>query len=467
VFVSSDFKNAIVKGGVSMATEAKRLPPGPKPLIPVSTLLAYRRDRFGFFTRLAREYGDLVYFKLGPQPAFLLNNPDYIRDVLITHNKNFMKSEGAQRSKRLLGDGLATSEGEVHLRQRRLMQPSFHRQQIAAYAATMVEYAARMRAGWKDGETLEVSREMMRLTLAIASKTFFDADVDSEADEIGDAFTEAISLFHFLALPYSRFLEKLPLPVMRRFQNARERLDATIYRMIEERRRSDSERSDLLSLLIRARDEEGDGKGMTDEQLRDEMMTIFFAGHETTANGLTWTWYLLSQNPEVEARLHREIAEVLQGRLATAEDYPKLKYTEMVIAESMRLYPPAWVTARRAVDDYQINDYFIPARSILLMSQWLMHRNEKYYPDPLKFDPERWRPEAREARPKFSYFPFGGGPRVCIGEHFAWMEGVLVLATLAQRWQLRLVEGHPVEAQPIVTLRPKYGMKMIVTTKDT
>jgi cytochrome P450 len=445
-----------------MATAADRLPPGPRPLIPATNLIAMNRDRCGFLTRLAREYGDLVYFKLGPQPVFLLNHPDYIRDVLVTHNKNFMKGEGLQRAKRLLGEGLLTSEGEFHLRQRRLSQPAFHRQQIAGYAATMVDYAARMRDGWREGEMLEMSREMMRLTLAIAGKTLFDAEVESEADEIGDALSKAMSLFNHLTVPFSHLLEKLPLPAVRRFQKARERLDVTIYRMIEERRRNGGDRGDLLSILIRARDEEGDGTGMTDLQLRDEMMTIFLAGHETTANALTWTWYLLSQNPEVETKLHREIDEVLRGRLPVAEDYPRLSYTEMVFAESMRLYPPAWIIGRRALNDYQINGYLIPARSILLMSQYLMHRNEKYFTDPLKFDPERWRPEAKESRPKFCYFPFGGGPRVCIGEHFAWMEGVLVIATTAQRWKMRLMEGHPVEPHPIVTLRPKYGMKMVI-----
>jgi cytochrome P450 len=447
-----------------MAT-VKRLPPGPRPLISTSNLFAMHRDRFGFITRLAREYGDLVYFKLGPQPAFLLNHPDYIRDVLVTHNKNFMKGEGLQRAKRLLGEGLLTSEGEVHLRQRRLAQPAFHRQQIAGYAATMVDYAARMRALWKDGESLEMWREMTHLTLAIAGKTLFDADVESEADEIGDALTTLMSLFSSTSLPFVHLIEKLPLPGVKRFHNARERLDATIYRMIDERRRNGGDRGDLLSMLTKARDEEGDGTGMTDLQLRDEMMTIFLAGHETTANALTWTWYLLAQNPDVEAKVYRELDEVLQGRLPSAEDYPKLSYTEMVFAESMRLYPPAWIIGRRALNDYQIDGYFIPAQSLLLMSQWLMHRNEKYFADPLKFDPERWRPEARESRPKFTYFPFGGGNRVCIGEHFAWMEGVLVIATVAQRWKMRLVEGHTVEPHPIVTLRPKYGMKMIVSSR--
>lgn len=429
-------------------------------MFPMASVFSLRRDPLGFFSRLAREYGEVVYFRLGPQPVFLLGHPDHIRDVLITNNQNFIKSEGLQRAKRLLGEGLLTSEGEFHLRQRRLAQPAFHRQRIVGYASTMVEYAARMGDQWRDGDERDIAREMMRLTLGIAGKTLFDTDVESEADEIGDALTQMMAMFNRLTLPFSQLLEKLPLPATRRFQKARDRLDATIYRMIDERRRSEKDRGDLLSMLIQARDEEGDGAGMTDDQLRDEAMTIFLAGHETTANALTWTWYLLSQNPEVESKFHAEIDQVLKGRLPTAEDYSLLHYTEMVFAEALRLYPPAWVIGRRALNDYQIGDYHVPARSILLMSQYIIHHNPQYFPDPFRFDPERWTPEAKESRPRFSYFPFGGGPRVCIGEGFAWMEGVLVMATLAQKWKMRLSPGHPVELQPIVTLRPKYGMKM-------
>lgn len=443
-----------------MVTTARSLPPGPKQLFPVLNLLALRRDRLKFVTSLARDYGEVAYFKLGSQPVVLLNQPDHIRDVLITHNKNFIKGEGLQRAKRLLGEGLLTSEGEFHLRQRRLAQPAFHRQRIFGYATTMVDYAARMSDDWQAGETRDLAREMMRLTLGIAGKTLFGAGVESEADEIGEALSESMQLFNRLMLPFAKLMERLPLPSTRRFQKSRERLDATIYRMIEDRRKGSEDHGDLLSMLINARDEEGDGTGMTDLQLRDEAMTIFLAGHETTANALTWTWYLLSQHPEIEARFHAEVDQALNGRLPVAEDYPKLRYTEMILAESMRLYPPAWIIGRRALDDYQIGDYHVPARAIILMSQWVMHHTEKYYSEPFKFDPERWTPEARESRPKFSYFPFGGGPRLCIGEHFAWMEGVLVLATIAQRWKLRLSPGHPVELEPIVTLRPKYGMQM-------
>lgn len=448
-----------------MSTAARRVPPGPNPFIPAINLFSLRRDPLGFLLRLEREYGEVAFFKLGPQPVYLISNPDYIRDILITHNRNFMKGEGLQRAKRLLGEGLLTSEGEFHLRQRRLVQPAFHRQRIAGYAGTMVEYTARLAGKWQGGQTVDVAREMMRLTLAIAGKTLFDADVESEADEIGDALGRMMQQFNRLTLPFSQLLEKLPLPSTRRFLQGRERLDRTIYRIIDERRRSGRDHGDLLSMLVAARDEEGDGSGMSDEQLRDEAMTIFLAGHETTANALTWTWYLLSQNPEAERRLHAEIDQVIGDRLPTAEDFPRLKYAEMVFAESMRIYPPAWLIGRRALGDYNVGEYAIPARSILLTSQYVMHHNPKYFPDPERFDPERWLPEARESRPQFSYFPFGGGPRLCIGEHFAWMEGVLVLATLARKWRLRLAPGHPVEMQPLVTLRPKYGMKMTIESR--
>ncbi len=426
-----------------------------------------RRDRIGFLTEITREYGDLAYFKLGPQPVFLLNHPDYIRDVLITHNKEFMKGRGLDVAKRLLGKGLLTSEGEFHLRQRRLAQPAFHRQRIAGYATTMVDYAARMGEGWRHGETRDIARDMMRLTLAIAGKTLFGTDVESEADEIGDALSQAMSMFNQLMLPFWQVLEMLQTPSSRRFLKARARLDATIYRIIDERRRSGKDHGDLLSMLMQARDEEGDGTGMTDEQLRDEAMTIFLAGHETTANALAWTWYLLSQHPEIEAKFHAEVDEILNGRLPAAEDYPRLRYTEMVLAESMRLYPPAWIIGRRALNDYRIGNYRIPARSMLLMSQYLMHHDERYFPEPFKFDPLRWTPEAKDSRPKFSYFPFGGGTRICIGEHFAWMEGVLVMAAIAQRWKMRLVPGHPVEMQPLVTLRPKHGMMMTILSRSS
>jgi len=442
-------------------------PPGPKRRFLGTGFIAFRRDPIAFIQNMAREHGDISYFRMGPQDVYFLNHPDYIRDVLVTHQQNFTKGRALQRSKRLLGEGLLTSEGEFHRRQRRLAQPAFHRQRIASYGAVMTEYATRMSDNWRDGETLDISREMMRLTLGIVGETLFDTDVEAEADEIGEALTSIVKLFNTMMMPFSELLEKLPLPQNRRFVRAKERLDATIYRMIEERRRSGENQGDLLSMLMHARDEEGDGAGMTDKQIRDEALTIFLAGHETTANAMTWTWYLLSENPDVEARLHAEIDSVLAaGRPPTFEDVAQLRYTEMVLAESMRLYPPAWAIGRLSINEHEIAGYTMPPRSLVLVSPYVIQHDARYFPDPERFDPERWTPEAREARPQFSYFPFGGGARRCIGEGFAWMEGILLIATLARAWCLRHVPDHRVALQPAITLRPKHGMLMTLEKRS-
>ncbi|HSB12558.1 MAG TPA: cytochrome P450 [Blastocatellia bacterium] len=427
----------------------------------VGHLIGFRRNPLAFLEGLAKR-GDVVHFRMGPQEIYLLNHPDCIRDVLVTNNRNFVKSRGLQIAKKFLGESLLTSEGEFHRRQRRLAQPAFHRQRINAYAAVMTDYAVQTRERWREGETLDMAQEMMRLTLAIVGKTLFDADVESEASEIGAALTNIMQLFERITNPLGPLLERLPLPSNIRWLKAKQRMDSTIYRIINERRATGVDRGDLLSMLLLAQDEEGDGGRMTDVQLRDEAMTLFVAGHETTANALTWTWYLLSEHPDVEARLHAEIDDILAGKLPTADDVARLRYTEMVFAESMRLYPPAWTLGRRVLSDYQIDGYVIPANSIVLMSPWVMHHDSRYFPEPFKFDPERWTTEARESRPKFSYFPFGGGPRVCIGEQFAWMEGVLLISTIAQQWRLRLAAGHPVDTKPMITLRPRYGMRMFV-----
>jgi len=330
----------------------------------------------------------------------------------------------------------------------------------------MTAYGSQTCARWRDGDTLDMSAEMMQLTLGIVGKTLFDADVVSDAQEVGEAMTVVMDLFNTITIPFFELIQKLPLPQLRRFDTAKARLDAIIYRLIEQRRLAGEDRGDLLSMLLLAQDTEVDGGGMTDEQLRDELMTIFLAGHETTANALTWTWYLLSQNPEAEARLHEEIDRVLEGRLPDFDDVAKLKYTEMVLAESMRLYPPAWALGRLAMEDFEIGGYVVPRKSLVLMSQFVMHRDPRYFADPLKFDPDRWTTEARESRPQFSYFPFGGGPRRCIGEGFAWMEGILLIATIARQWQMRLVPNHPVVLKPVITLRPKYGMRMTVIRRQ-
>src|SRR6266851_4738119 len=438
-------------------------PPGPK-LSLVASLLY--RPGFGnpleFFTDVARTYGDIASYHIAGEQLFLVNDPQLIKDILVTHHKNFTKSRGLERTKRLLGNGLLTSEGAVHLRQRRLMQPAFHRDRIAAYGRTMVEYADRMRTAWTDGATLDVAREMNRLTLSIVGKTLFDADVESQAAEAGEALTGVIESFWMMMLPFADLLERLPVPKLRRARIARARLDRIIYGMIAERRASGRDHGDLLSMLLAAQDEDDHGM-MTDSQVRDEAMTIFLAGHETTANALMWTWYLLSGAPDVASTLHDEVDRVLQGRLPDVADIGSLPYIERVVTESMRLYPPAWLIGRRAIADYPIGPYVAAARSILVMSPYIIQRDARYYAEPERFNPDRWTPEFKASLPKFAYFPFGGGPRQCIGESFAWMELILIVATIAQRWDLRLVPGHPVELQPLITLRAKHGMRMTVT----
>jgi cytochrome P450 len=402
---------------------------------------------------------------MGGENVFLVSDPQLIKDILVTHNRNFTKSRGLERTKRLLGNGLLTSEGAFHLRQRRLMQPAFHRERIAAYGRTMVEHGARLRDGWTDGTTLDIAGEMMRVTLSIAGKTLFDVDVEAQAVEVGQALTDTMESFWTMMLPFADVLERLPIPTLRRARIARAKLDALVYGMIAERRKSGRDHGDLLSMLLKAQDED-DGSIMTDRQVRDEAMTIFLAGHETTANALTWTWYLLSQNAGAEQRLHAEIARVLGDRLPTIADLPALTFTEQVATESMRLYPPAWIIGRRAIDEYRLGEYVAPARSILVMSQWVVQRDARFFADPERFAPDRWTPEFKASLPKFAYFPFGGGPRQCIGESFAWMELVLLIATIAQRWRLSLVPGHPVELQPVVTLRTKHGMRMTVSRRS-
>ncbi len=440
---------------------AVQRPPGPKSVRPLlGVLTPFRKDPPGYLLRKAREYGDLVYLPLARQRAYLVNRPEWIRDILVTHQSNFVKSRILERAKVLLGEGLLTSEGEFHTRQRRLVQPAFHRDRMAHYGAEMVACAAQARDRWKPGSILDIASEMPRLTLAIVGRTLFSADISSEAEGIGRAMTEVLSLFDTLLMPFSEWLQKLPFPATRRFERARDTLDHVIYKLIAERRSSGEDKGDLLSMLLLAQDE--DRGGMTDKQVRDEALTLLIAGHETTANALLWSWYLLSQNPEAEARLRTELATVLEGRLPVFDDLAKLPYTTGVFSEALRLFPPAWAMGRRAKQDYSIGEYTIPAGSILLISPWVSHRDPRWFPDPEKFDPTRWSSEQREKLPKFAYFPFGGGARVCIGERFAWSEGVLVLATLAQRWRMRLAPDQKVDTRAVITLRSRYPMNMIV-----
>jgi cytochrome P450 len=421
----------------------------------IGLLRDFQRDAPGVLLKAQRAHGDLVRINLGSQEIYEVSHPDWIRDIFVTHQHNFTKSRMLQRAMVLLGEGLLTSEGQHHTRQRRLVQPAFHRDRLKGYGESMVECARQTRDQWKPGATYDIAREMNRLTLAIVAKTLFSADVSDNADEIGAALTEVLGLFEMVLMPFSEILEKMPIPAVRRFKKARATLDRIIYGIIADRRKNPRDTGDLLSMLLLARDAETDGasanKGMTDQQVRDEAMTLFLAGHETTANALAWTWYLLAQNPEAEAKLHAS----LPAHEITYDDLPTLKYAEQVFAESMRLYPPAWGIGRRNIEPYKIGDHELPARSIILMSPYVVHRDPRWFQDPETFRPERFE---SDDRPKFSYFPFGGGARVCIGERFAWMEGVLLLATLAQRWKIRVVEGHPVETRALITLRPKHGI---------
>jgi cytochrome P450 len=428
------------------------IPPGPKRAL-FGSLIAPGRDTLGLLEGLARDYGDIVFFKLSGERAYLLNDPEHIRDVLITNQRNFTKSRGLERAKKFLGEGLLTAEGSQHLRRRRLIQPAFHRERIAGYGKVMVEHAVRMSEQWQEG-CRDVSKDMMRVTLSIVGKTLFSTDVESKADEVGVALTEVMSTFFLNLLPMSDYLEMLPIPAIRRAKAARTRLDALIFQMIASRRANGGDAGDLLSTLLATE--------LSDREVRDESLTLLLAGHETTANALTWTWYLLSQHPDVEARLHQEIDTVLAGRRATVDDIPRLPFVERVVTEAMRLYPPAWIVGRRAIEAYRLADYIVPPRAILFMSPYLTHRDRRFFPNPERFDPDRWTPEFKAALPAFAYFPFGGGARRCIGDQFAWMELTLLVATFAQTWKMRLVPNHPVAPQPLVTLRAKHGMMMKV-----
>ena len=418
-----------------------------------------RRNPLTFLEEVAR-YGPVAQFRIGPQLIFLLSDPAGIEDVLITHASSFAKGRALERAKRTLGEGLLTSEGAFHLRQRRLVQPAFHKARVAGYAEAMTRAAVAARDRWVDGAPLDLSAEMNRLTLAIVSDTLFGAQVGNNSDtaRVQQAITDVMEMFDLVLVPFGDWLVHLPLPRMRRYRAAQGALDEVVYGIIAARRASGEDRGDLLSMLLHAQDTEGTGGGMTDRQLRDEVITLFLAGHETTANALSWTWVLLARHPEVEQRLHAELDAVLQGRAPSADEVTQLPWTRAVVAESMRLYPPAWTLGRRALEDYHWGGHDIPKGSLILMSQWIVHRDPNFWPEPDRFMPERWQREVTD-RPRFAYFPFGGGNRVCVGESFAWTEAMIVLATLAGRWRLTLDPGHPIEPHPLITLRTRHGVR--------
>jgi cytochrome P450 len=421
-------------------------------------LLDLGRDPLGFLTHCAHNYGEIVPLRLGLTATCLLVNPEHIEQVL-KDTDAFIKSRGFRVLKTLLGEGLLTNEGESWFRQRRLAQPVFQQKRIAGYGQIMVDYTEQMLSNWESEQEIDIHAEMMRLTLNIVMKCIFDRDVsEGEAQDVAHALDITMNWFESKRKQNFIVWEWFPRPENIRYRNAIARMDESIYKLIADKRQN-SGSTDLLSLLMEAKDED-DGSSMNDKQLRDEVATLMLAGHETTANALSWTWMLLAQHPECDRKLTEELQTVLKGRPPTVADLPKLRYTEQIIKESLRLYPPVSIFGREAVSDYILDDYCIPAGCVVTISQWVMHRHSKYFDRPEDFVPERWENDLEKRLPRGVYIPFGDGPRICIGKGFAMMEAVLLLATIAQKYSLSLIEDSPIIPQPSITLRPEQGIQV-------
>lgn len=439
---------------------ATALPPGPRGFKGFCAGISFFRNPLRMLEQLPAAYGDIAHLGFGKTHAIILTHPDQMRDVLVMRNKNFIKS--SPHLAPLVGNGLFISNGDFHMRQRRLMQPAFRQERLTGYGALMVECAQARGQRWQAGTQLNIHREMLELTQVIVARALLGTNLEVEADNFAHAMTVALESNLLMdRLPLPGFIKRLVSP-SGKFLKARGQLDDTIRRGIDEHRKNPREQHDLLAMLLAAQDTEGGTGGLTDEQVRDEAVTLFMAGHETTAAALTWTWYVLSQNPEAEARLHAEVDSVLSGRPPEVADMPRLPFVRQVITESLRLYPPFWILKRIAVEEFQLGDYTIPAGSAILLNTWQLHHDPRWYPDPWRFDPDRMTPEAQATRDRYTFVPFAAGPRECIGEHFAWMEMTLVLATLSQKWRLRLAPGQVVTPVAKVSLRPKGGMPMMV-----
>jgi len=485
-----------------MDKEITKYPPGPTSKMPGKLVRQFIKDPINTLSKISQEYGEIAYFKLGPkQRVYFINNPDYIEKILIYDHRNFKKGPRLQAAKFLLGEGLVTSEGDFHDQQRRLIQPIFHPKRITEYGKIMTDFGIRFRDKWKNGSIIDVAKEMMALTLGVISKSVLSYDVESEADQVGKWLTTTRNYSKRLQSPIGHVIDKIPiLPAPRVARKAKEGLDSLVYGLISDRRKQDPSHQeelsdnkgydDLLSKLMEAQESNmtaaaspnGNRKAqtpandkMSDKQVRDEVMTIFIAGHETTSNALTWTFYLLSQYPDIEKKLHDEIDTVLGtidengnkvSRIPTSDDIPKLQYTEKVLRESMRVYPPVWSIGRYVENDYSVGEYTIPAGSSIILSQYAMHHDSRYYVEAEQFNPDRWTEDFKSRLPRFSYFPFGGGIRGCIGESFAWIEGILVLATISEKWKMSLVPGQRIGLDAAITMRPKYGMKMKLTQRS-
>lgn len=432
-------------------------PPGPKPHWLIGNMPLASSDPLSTFSNWAKEYGDIFYYRAAWLHVYFLNHPDLIDAVLVRNYQNFLKDRVVRKSRWFFGEGLLTNEGSSWLRQRRLSQPAFHRERIASYGNAMTDYTQRMLSTWSDGETRDIHHEMMNLTFKIVVRTLFNVEPE-EVTGISAAMNILMRTSTGIRLLLPPIARYLPTREMIGFRRAVGQLDDTVYKIIATRRTQRQDSGDLLSMLLQVRDE--DGSGMSDKQVRDEVLTFMLAGHETTALALSWTWHLLAQHPECENKLHQELSSVLGARTPAFSDLTQLPYTERVIKESMRLYPPAWSVARTVISDFELRGYRIPAGANIVMSQWIMHHDPRYFDQPEKFDPDRWLSERMQKLPRFAYFPFGGGPRQCIGNSFAMMEAMLLLATIAQQVRMEPASAAPVIAVPSFTLRPKNGLPM-------
>jgi cytochrome P450 len=436
-------------------------PPG-RPIL--GNLVEFGRDPLAFLTSCAREYGDIVGIRLGSWPARLFNHPDLAEELFITHNRSFVKHRFFWRHvEAMFGEGLLTAEGDVWLRRRRLAQPAFHRDRIDGYARVMVDLAERTADGWEAGQTRDMHHEMMELTLRIVVRTLFGVEAPADVARLGKAFDVAV---HEIAARFRRpfrIPDAIPTPGNLRYRRTLRLINAFILRVITDRRQGRGEGDDLLSMLLHAQDE--DGSSMTDQQVRDEAVTLFLAGHETTAIALSWAWMLLSQHPAADARLAEELDVALDGRAPTPVDMPQLPYTHAIVQETLRLYPPAWVIGREAVTPCDIGGTRIETGTTIFVSPWVIHRDRRYYECPEEFHPERWLDGARSRLPKFAYLPFGGGPRLCIGSGFAITEATLVLATIARRFRPRLRGAQTIAPFPSITLRPAEPMWMALEAR--
>ena len=445
-----------------MSTDA--IPPGPKGLPILGSVIPFFKDTLSFLKDTASHYGDIAYFQLGNRNIYMLNHPDDIQDVLITNNRNFSKSRALQRAKLVVGEGLLTSEGDTHLKNRRIIQPIFHNKVIPEFAETMVGFTEDYINGWKDSSTVNIHREMMEITQQIVVKTLFDSELE-DSNRLINALTYIMNQFPRFLFPYSEYLDKIPIPSNLKCNTALETIDEALYRIIKERKSNDADRHDLLSLLIQSTEGPGNNSVFNETQVRDEVITFYIAGQETTSNALCWTWYLISQNRDVEEKIDSEIRDVLGNRLPTYKDVKDLTYIQNTVKESLRMYPPAWVVTRRAINEYEVGEYRVPAGADIYMSQYVVHYDDRFYENPDLFDPDRWDNIDENEFPRFAYFPFGGGTRRCIGEPFAIMEAVLLIATIASKWKLKMALDFKVEALPLITLRPKNGLKMVLERK--